>query len=319
MENVVVHMQGGGVCLFNNDCRRVSSGLFRALDNNLATGGYLSNTNPANPFRDWTKVYLPYCTQDVHTGGGSTTVFPDITVHRFGARNVRAALRYVRDVLWTELDRTSEGYRPDRLRVLFGGTSAGGFGATYNYHYLLDDLRWTRATAAPGAALGIDNGEVLGMLGLSLLFNAWDAFPMLPAYCAGGGCSIIPRLQELSSRRLGAVPEQMFLNVSNQVDSTQVATTFFDSQRDWINGHRAAYCANQDLPGVRYFLPAEPRHIHTILGNSSQFPNLSSDGVTVGEWLGAAMADPSAVVDRVEEGDLATRYGANTFACPVAP
>ncbi len=125
-ENVVIHMQGGGVCFFNDDCRRVSAGLFKALDNNLASGGYMSNTNAANPFRDWTKVYLPYCTQDVHFGGGVTTAFPDITVHRYGAKNVRAALRYVRDVLWGALDETKDGYRPDRLRVVFGGTSAGG-------------------------------------------------------------------------------------------------------------------------------------------------------------------------------------------------
>lgn len=318
-ENVVVHMQGGGVCLFNDDCRRVSSGLFRALDNNLASGGYMSNSNAANPFRDWTKVYLPYCTQDVHFGGGETDVFPDVTVHRFGARNVRAALRYVRDLLWTALDGTTEGYRPDRLRVLFGGTSAGGFGASFNYHYLLDDLRWSRATAAPGAALGIDNGDILGMRGLGILFAAWGAEPYEPPYCRNNRCSIVPELQALHAERLGSVPEQRFLNVSNQVDNTQVATTFFDSLRDWIDGHRAAYCATQGLPGVNYFLPARPGHIHTILGNGSQFPNLSSHGVTIGQWLGSAMADPSSVNDLVEEGDLAPRYGAGPYACPVGP
>ncbi len=319
-ENVVIHMQGGGICLFDDDCRRVSSGLFKALDNNLATGGYMSNTNAANPFRDWTKVYLPYCTQDVHIGGGETTVFPNITVHRYGAKNVRAALRYVRDLLWAELDGTSDGYRPDRLRVLFGGTSAGGFGSSFNYHYLLDDLRWTRATAAPGAALGIDNGEIVGMRGLGILFATWGSRPMLPPYCRNKRCSIIPELQALSSPRLEAVAEQQFLNVSNQVDNTQVGTTFFDSLQDWIDAHRPEYCASQGLPGLRYFLPAVPKHIHTILGNGSQFPSsLTSHGITVGEWLGNAMADPGGVLDLVEEGDLAARYGVAPFACPVEP
>ena len=50
--------------------------------------------------------------QDVHIGGGGTSTFPSVTVHRFGGVNVRAALRYVRDVLWAELDlSTTEGYR----------------------------------------------------------------------------------------------------------------------------------------------------------------------------------------------------------------
>lgn len=318
-ENVVIHMQGGGICLFNNDCRQVSSGLFRALDNNLATGGYMSNTNASSPFRDWTKVYLPYCTQDVHLGGGSTSQFPDITVHRFGALNVRAALRYVRDVLWAKLDESAEGYRPDRLRVLFGGTSAGGFGASFNYHYLLDDLRWSRATAAPGAALGIDNGEIFGMRGLNVLFAAWGAGPMQPPYCRGRQCSVVPLLQELHSERLGEIPEQQLLNVSNQVDNTQVATTYFDSLPEWIDAHRAAYCDKQGLPGLHYFLPAVPSHIHGILGSSSRFPGLRSHDVTLGEWLGNAMADPESVVDLVEEGDLASRYGATPYDCSVSP
>lgn len=319
-ENIVIHMQGGGVCLFNDDCRRVSAGLFKALDNNLATGGYMSNTNTANPFRDWTKVYLPYCTQDVHFGGGTTSVFPDITVHRYGAKNVRAALRYVRDVLWTKLDQTTDGYRPDRLRVLFGGTSAGGFGASFNYHYLLDDLRWKRSTAAPGAALGIDNGELIGMRGLGILFAGWGASPMHPPYCRNEACSIVPRLQALHAERLGAIPEQMILNVSNQVDNTQVATTYFDSLPDWIDAHREAYCTNQGKPGLHHFLPAVPSHIHGILGSSNRFPTaLTSHGISVGEWLGDAVATPEATIDLVEEGDLATRFGVDTYACSVLP
>ncbi len=156
------------------------------------------------------------------------------------------------------------------------------------------------------------------MRGLGILFGAWGSSPLLPPYCRNRACSVIPTLQAFSSPRLAAVPEQQFLNVSNQVDNTQVGTTFFDSLREWIDAHRADYCANQGLPGVRYFLPAVPSHIHTILGNGGKFPTgLSSHGVTVGEWLGEAMADPAGVVDLVEEGALATRYGAAPFACSV--
>ena len=69
-------------------------------------------------------------------------------MQRFGALERRAALRYVRDVLWRELDdHRPEGYRPDRMRVLFGGYSAGGFGTLYNYHYVLDDLQWAHTAA----------------------------------------------------------------------------------------------------------------------------------------------------------------------------
>src|SRR5439155_472905 len=135
-EKIVVDMQGGGVCVFESDCASASL-LLSATDDQHPTTGILSTSAAVNPFSDWTMVFLPYCTQDVHIGGGITDIFPSITVHRFGAINVRAALGYVRDVLWQDLGATElEGYRPDRLTVLFGGTSAGGFGVNYNYHYL---------------------------------------------------------------------------------------------------------------------------------------------------------------------------------------
>lgn len=43
--------------------------------------------------------------------------------------------------------------------MLFGGTSAGGFGTLYNYHYVLDDLQWAHTAAWPDASLALDNGE----------------------------------------------------------------------------------------------------------------------------------------------------------------
>src|SRR5262249_43385881 len=136
-ERVVIDLQGGGVCLFESDCSDVqmnSPGLFEALSDyqpSGPSGGYMSTNSATNPFWDWTMVAMPYCTQDLHFGGGVDSVFPSLTVHRYGALNVRATLRYLRDVLWSELDATTgSGYRPDLLRVLFGGVSAGGYGVT---------------------------------------------------------------------------------------------------------------------------------------------------------------------------------------------
>jgi len=118
VDDVVVGMQGGDVCVFEEDCASRSPDLFESLSEDADDRGPLSSDPAINPLADWTKVYLPYCTQDVFIGGGATSNFPSITVHRFGALNVRAALRWVRDAIWAELDRsTPEGYRPDRVRA----------------------------------------------------------------------------------------------------------------------------------------------------------------------------------------------------------
>jgi hypothetical protein len=107
------------------------------------------------------------------------------------------------------------------------------------------------------------------------------------------------------------------LSVSNQVDSTQVSTTFFDTTAAWIDALRAAYCATQGLAGIRYFLPANPSSIHGIVASTPNFTTLASDGVVIRDWLADAVATPGAVADRVEEGGLVGTHGAAPFACPV--
>ena len=319
---VVTDMQGGGVCLFENDCGNVNPGLFRA-DEGQPGGGYLSTNPSVNPFSDWTMLFMPYCTQDLHIGGGGVSVFPSITVNRFGALNARAALRYLRDVLWSELEATDpDGWHPDRLRVMFAGESAGGFGVMYNYHDALDELRWVNTTAVPDSGLALDSGGV-GVL-LALIGGAaspgWNVFPMLPPYCTAGDCMVGPVIEAATSPRLQATPWQQILNVSNQVDSVQRSTTGFPSLVAWINELRTTYCEERGQTGLHWFLPASNTPIHTMLRSDSLFTGLTAQGVTVRDYVSNAMADPGAVVDRVDEGTLVVdRPGVNSFSCALPP
>jgi hypothetical protein len=326
VENVIVAMQGGGVCIFEQDCRGVAADLFEAASDRAPTDGILSNDPAVSPFAKWTKVFLPYCTQDVFIGGGRTSEFASVTVHRYGAVNTRQALRRVRDILWDELDRTrAAGYHPRQVRAFFGGFSAGAFGTLYNYHWVLDDLSWPRTTAFPDAGLALDNGQQLGIRALGNLLLSepplgWGARPFTPSYCFRGECAVGPTVLASAAPRLGRLPEQQFMVLTNQVDQTQVDTTFFSSTTQWVNAMRASYCATKDLPGVSYFMPADARSIHVISPDTSLFVDRAVAGVTMREWFAAAIADPGSVDDRVEEGSLTTeRPGVLPFACEVAP
>jgi hypothetical protein len=288
--------------------------------------GPLSNDPQVSPFAAWTKVYLPYCNQDVFIGGGATGNFPEITVHRFGAVNVRAAMRYVRDAIWRELDRTTEeGYRSDRMRVFFGGFSAGAFGAIYNYHYLLDDLQWAHTTAYPDAGLALDNGEALGVANLGILLIAdtpplgWGSRNYLPPYCKATNCGVGPVLLQATAPRLKAVPDQQLMILSNQVDETQVQTTYFDDIPSWVNAMRDSYCETRNLNGVQYFLPAITQSTHVISARNELYTMRAVDGEVMRDWLFGAFTAPDEVVDRVEEGTLVDDYpGVMPFDCPVA-
>lgn len=327
VENLLVAMEGGGVCLFEDDCSNRPASLFHALGRTPPQTGIMSTDPALNPFADWSMAYLPYCNQDVFIGGGATNVFSNgFTVHRFGAINVRAAMRYIRDVIWSELDEDSvEGYRPDRMRVFFGGFSAGAFGTLYNYHYVLDDLQWERTTAFPDAGLALDNGRALGVANLGAILIpesdvGWSSLPYLPPYCFATNCGVGPIALAASSPRLKAVPEQQVLILTNQVDDAQVATTFFSSRADWVNEMRRQYCELADATGIAHYLPAIPESIHVI----SPFPNLYRgnlvDGVEMVDWLWGAVTHPDEVVNRVEEGMLVEESpGVEPFPCAVAP
>jgi hypothetical protein len=323
VERIVVHLEGGGVCLNGPDCADTNPDLLEALSDGMPTGGMMSSTAATNPFVDWTKVSLPYCTQDLHVGGGVTNPYPEITVHRYGAINVRAALQYVRDVLWAELDATdAEGYRADRPLMVFSGSSAGGYGASYNYHWVLDDLGWVHTSVVPDAALAMDNGGVgvitLGGLVLPPAHPGWNTQPFLPPYCFTGACAeIFVNLELATAPRLLGVPEQQFLNVSNQIDATQRSTTLFGSNAAFVNTLRSSYCSIQGTPGVRSFLRGSSTSIHGQLNNAN-WDGAVVDGVALRDWLGAAMSDPAAVVDRVEEGTLQADFpGVLPFPCDV--
>ena len=324
VENVVLQMQGGGACISEDQCNSVSAGLFSATDNNPSTGGIMSNDPAITPFANWTKVYLPYCTQDLFIGGGNSNIWPSLTVHRWGAINTRVSLRYLRDILWRQLDTDSEGYRPDRIRMLFGGTSAGGFGALYNYHYILDDLQWIHSTAWADSALALSNGELIGLGSLGFFFfndsspDSWHSRPYMPPYCTRTSCGLGPVIYMASAPRLKREPAQRFLVLSNQVDNVQVNTSFFDSTADWINTLRRSYCNSAGTNGLHYFLPAQTTSNHTIVTDTSVFAGPPVAGIEMRDWLDRAINDPDTLTDAVEEGSLvSTIPGVLPFACPV--
>lgn len=326
IENLIVHLEGGGICLFESDCTsrfNSSPGLFNAQDNTFPDSGYLNTDDTVNPFGNWSMMFLPYCTQDIFTGGGTTEAFPGgLSVDRHGALNVREALRYARDAIWAELRSSGQEYRADQMKVIFGGSSAGGFGAQYNGHYPLDELRWINTTLAPDSSLALAGGlqSLPGLVTLKAPENVWNVTPFLAPYCFSADCILGEVMFPAHSERLGATPMQQLLNISPQWDDTQTSTTYFADETTWTNAARQTYCDLQGTPNVHYFMPANLSPQHTYLRVENLFQTQTAGGVTLKDWLADAIANPAAVVDAVEEGSLTTvQPGVNPFTCTVAP
>ena len=129
---VVIYLEGGGACFDPVTCSGVANRR-RGFDGERFSGvtdvlGYypiFRRDETANPTRDWTQVYVPYCTGDVHAGTNPEGYdLPDDDLgplEQVGYLNVTEYLR--------RLAPTFRGAE----QVLLTGSSAGGFGALANY------------------------------------------------------------------------------------------------------------------------------------------------------------------------------------------
>jgi len=323
LDRVAVALQGGGVCLGEPDCAPrfdAAPGLFSArdADDEPLSVGIASDDPAISPFHDYTMIYVPYCNQDVFAGGGVVEDLGSVQLPRYGAVNLRASVRILRDYLWRALDDAGgDGFRSDQVVALFGGFSAGGYGTLYNYHWFLDDLLWPQTTAFPDGGLAVDNGELLGVGSLGAVkIPDWGMQPYLPPYCFDGPCSGGQTLVEALSPRLQQVPNQNMLMLSNQLDSTQRGDAFFSDDASFINALRQMYCDTRDLPGIYWYLTSvSTESVHVVSPRDELFTG-SVDGQVMSDFFLDAVDDPSALTSRVEEGDFVEAVdGVAPFPC----
>jgi hypothetical protein len=97
--------------------------------------GIFDFTNAANPVKDWSGVYVPYCTGDVHFGTADNVTIPGDGVlpaltnqHFVGYRNMQKFIGHLVPTF------------PNLTQVLLTGASAGGFGAGLNYGMVQDSF-----------------------------------------------------------------------------------------------------------------------------------------------------------------------------------
>lgn len=137
-DGLVVFFDGGGACWDNATCLRAglrdtprdANWLYKAellpTDDPRRLQGIFDLSNPENPLRDWSFVFVPYCTGDVHSGSNTITYTnPDThqpyPIHHRGSDNFQAVLAWMR----AHVD------APDRILVT--GSSAGAYGAATHF------------------------------------------------------------------------------------------------------------------------------------------------------------------------------------------
>jgi hypothetical protein len=154
VNNVVVFFDGGGACwesmntIYYPTCY-VDVGM--TAEDLAASGGIFDTDNPANPFKEWSYVFIPYCTGDLHWGSGDYD-YPDymgkygggtVTAHHRGFDNFLVVLKWI----------TENFKKPHQIFV--AGSSAGSYGAMLGFPYIQEAYPKAKVSLLGDAGNGV--------------------------------------------------------------------------------------------------------------------------------------------------------------------
>jgi hypothetical protein len=284
-DKLMLYFNGGGACWRAEECdpRARPSYTMRADTANdpAMASGLFDVGNAANPVRDFTMVFVPYCTADVHLGtrtvryesrGATDAPARSVAIRHQGAANAEAAL-----------DWTYEHLDP---RVVFvTGSSAGAipspvFAAKVARHYPR-----SRVVQLGDGAGGYHAAAVPALLAR---WGAVDYLRRDPAFRSIDSAEFTFEALYTQAARAGLPVTYAQFNTAD--DATQL---FFLSLLG-IRGTPLNRFLAIDLEEIRRADPAfrsyvAPGRVHTILRSSAVYTT-SVDGVRFRDWLAELIA-----------------------------
>ena len=276
-ERLLVEFEGGGGCWSAETCaleiytRRITTDPELARRLGLLVGIY-DRANPDNPFRDWTHVYVPYCTGDLHWGNAEraygTSAGAVSTIHHKGAVNAAAALAW-----------TFENVAGPR-QVAVVGCSAGGYGSILWAPHVMARYAGASAIQLSDSAAGVVPAGFFGTV-----LAAWDvsaAWPKdIPSLALESLDPARVALADLYTGIAGHYPLSRFAQYNVTTDTTQIFFAGLTAGRpvapaEWTAAMQASIAAieganpnfsSYTAPGSQHCVLNSPALYTTTVGN----------------------------------------------------
>jgi len=284
---VLIYLQAGGACWSNITCNIIgtasnfSSGYGKAsfdgdANGDLAEpGGFFDRTAAANPFKDYSYVFVPYCTGDIHAGANVVPLPDDAsaTGHFVGFNNLTAYL-----------DRIVPTF-PHADRVYLAGSSEGGFGAAYNWWHVQQAFGATRVDLIDDSGTPMPPDVPIGEL--PTWISTWGLTKTAPASCP----ACLQSLSGFLAFYQKEFPNQKAALLSYAQDST-LPGYFMIPQQQFDMG-LAEDIATYFTPGAnsKVFIAANAGHVLWFT------PMLTTNGVTLQQFLTQMVTDDPAWAD----------------------
>ena len=256
-----IYFEGGGACWDTASCT-ANPPLAVNLDvtydaAKLAsdTAGLVVDRSAGEPVASTTYVFVPYCTGDLHAGTQVMAYPGGPTIHHTGGTNTQ---KFV-DALHAAF--------PDAPTLWISGSSAGGYGATLNFH------RFTQAWPSAQADLLEDSSPFIPFLAnYDKLTSAWAiAFPPGCTGCATSFTSVFDAVATAHpTSRIGLMTFDDDATIKAYFG---YASSLAPVQDDLIVHHF-------DHPNTKVFEATGTSH--TMLGSVG---SISSHGVQLATWI----------------------------------
>lgn len=275
---VLLFFQGGGAC-FSADTCSFANGTYKvttdADDDPSGEGGIFDLGDARNPFRDWSMVYVPYCTGDVHLGDATTDYGGGLEVQHKGAVNGRAAV-----------DELAARF-PDAAQVVVAGESAGSVPTPLYAGLVADQLPDTRITVlADGSGAYPDEPVVNTLIG-----GLWGTERAIPDWPVNDGLTAadwsFPDLFVQAGRH---APSITFARHDYAFDQTQgffaaLAGVGSDDLVSLIDRNEQQI-EDAGVPLLSFIAAGTD---HTVLG-SPRFYDETTEGVSLLDWVTSLVA-----------------------------
>lgn len=142
-KNWIIVLDGGGLCTHKADCTArantsLGSSKFFSKSFNFSKFSFTSS-DPANPFAEWNKVFVPYCSGDMWSGQRMMATDETFGLFFAGHLVVEATIDWL----------SHEGLNISGSHLIFSGGSAGGVGAFTNMDFVAAMLPTVKVLGAP--------------------------------------------------------------------------------------------------------------------------------------------------------------------------
>ena len=290
---LLIYFEGGGACFNVPTCNANRNSFGNAEGQQYATG---FNNNPApiinrasanNPYADWTYVFVPYSTGDVHSGDNDDADVPnngpqDQEMNGF-------------DNFSEVVEELEEYYGSDGFTdIIVTGSSAGGYGTYLNFTQVADAFTSAQMTGIIDAGPMFIDENVFA----DCLADVWDnlfEFNYPSDYASVVQGSYDQQVQGIYEYLSRKYPNANFGLISDLQD--QVIRYFFGFGLTACSNTESAIPALQFEQGLYnlelllndfsnwevYYVPDDG---HTFLG-TNRWQNTTVSGVSLADWLEA--------------------------------